>query len=194
MVLDPLRPKGKSDMHYLGIACNLRLAEVADAQDILRLRLDSKLNRHLHETRDDLAAQQGWIREYKTREAAGSEYYFMTIDKNGNALGTIRIHSIDKDEKAYTSGSWIVHDGVDLRVSVESVLASDLLAFHYLGLLEKRFDVRKANTKVIRFHRGMGAVIVSEDDLNLFFTLSKDSFDAYIEKVRDIIPLGAFSF
>ena len=179
-------------MRYNGTCCDLRLVELSDAQDILDLRLNPRLNKHLSSTRNDLSAQEEWIKAYKGREAAGAEYYFITLDKTGHSVGTRSIHNIDYSAKTYTSGSWIVMENMDIRISVESVLASDMLAFRHFGLEEKQFDVRKANKFVVRFHKKMGAVIVAEDELNYYFKLPRDSYEIYLGSITNIIALGEF--
>gem|GEM_PF-5870121 len=59
-----------------GSTLTLRLIDFADAAYIHRLRGDPALNRHLSPVQGTVADQERWIAAYKTREAAGGEFYY----------------------------------------------------------------------------------------------------------------------
>lgn len=81
-----------------------RLVKEEDAEFIIKLRTDPKLSRFLHKTDPDIDGQKKWIREYKKREEAGTEYYFIFY-KDGMPIGLYRLYKID--EEKFISGSWI---------------------------------------------------------------------------------------
>lgn len=55
----------------------LTLAVVDDAEFILSLRQNEKLNRHVSPVPPSLNCQKEWIMNYKKREAIRSEFYFI---------------------------------------------------------------------------------------------------------------------
>ena len=170
----------------------MRLVEISDAQKILELRLNSRLNKYLSPTENDINLQKEWILQYKGRETKGLEYYFLVFEKDGSSVGTIRLYSIDYKNKRFTIGSWIIMENSDPRISIESILATENYAYHHLGLEDNYFDVRKANRSVVRFHKNRGADLIAEDNLNYYFVLTRPSFDKYIEIIHDFISLGNF--
>lgn len=179
-------------MHYYGTYCNLRLVELRDAQLILDLRLNPKLNRYLSHTNGDVKFQEDWILKYKARESEGLEYYFLILSKTNALSGTIRIYNIDYSAKKFTIGSWIVKEGADPIVSLESILAAEKFAFVNLKMEYNYFDVRKDNRSVIRFHKNRGAEVIGKDELNFYFSLDKQKFDIYIDVVKDIVSIAEF--
>ena len=50
------------------------------------------------------------------------------------------------------------------------------------------FDVRKGNQKVINFHLRFGAKIVSENDLDFFFTFTKSDYNHIRSKYIKFLP------
>ena len=71
--------------------------QISDAEYILSLRLNEKLNRFVSSVENSLTKQQQWIFEYKEREKKGIEYYFIIRDLSGNSLGTARVYGFKKD-------------------------------------------------------------------------------------------------
>ena len=179
-------------MHYYGTYCDLRLVEPSDAQLILDLRLNAKLNRYLSQTNGDVKSQEEWILKYKERESVGLEYYFLVLDKTKINLGTIRVYKIDYSANKFTIGSWIIKEGSDPRVSLESILAAEKFAFYCLKLEYNYFDVRKGNKSVIRFHKSRGAELIGEDECNFYFVFKKLAFDAYLNAEKGILSIAEF--
>jgi RimJ/RimL family protein N-acetyltransferase len=172
------KPKTKLE----GRTIVLRLAEVSDAEFILRLRLDGQLNRYLSAVEDDLEKQREWLRQYKLREGQGREYYFIAESKDGEPYGTIRLYEFVGD--TFMPGSWVVKRGVAAHVGVEAVLLMYEFGFSALGFTRARFDVRKDNEKSIRFHPRFGARVVGADDLNVYFEITKDEFERAKRRYR----------
>lgn len=152
----------------------LRLVEEDDAEFILTLRTDQLKSRHLSRVENDLEKQKAWIDEYKKRENAGQEYYFVISDIEGNRLGVVRLYDFRGD--SFSSGSWLIKDGSPNYTAIESALAAYEFAFCQLGFSRSHFDVRKTNKRVVDFHRRFGAVITSEDELNYFFSFSREKY------------------
>ena len=58
---------------------------------------------------------------------------------------------------------------------MESAFLVYQIAFEKLGFERAHFDVRRENIKVIAFHQKMGAKIVAENDLDIFFEIEKEA-------------------
>lgn len=152
----------------------VRLVDSTDAEFILSLRTNPKLSRYIHNTKDDLERQIKWISDYKDREAAGQEYYFIYYCE-GNPIGVNRIYDIH--ETWATGGSWICAIGCSPQQSVGTSLICRDIMFDYLGLSEDRFDVRKENKLVVRMHKMFGAIIIEESDIDYKFLLKKEVYN-----------------
>ena len=72
----------------------VRLVQEEDADFIVKLRTSPKASNFLHYTDCDINKQKEWIKEYKTREMEGKEYYFVFI-KNNQKQGLIRLYNIN---------------------------------------------------------------------------------------------------
>ncbi len=169
-----------------GLICgkyvNLREVTLKDAKFILDLRCDPKKSKHLNKTEYNLQKQEDYISRYFTLD---DEYYFIIEDKQGNPKGTIRIYDIK--DKQYTGGSWLM---VDEATSLEAIEGDFLLndfAFNVLGMELDAYDVRKANKKMVRFHLNRGAKIVSENEIDYFFELTKEEFNKNKQRLLQII-------
>jgi len=162
-------------MKIEGKNINLRFAEVGDAEFILRLRTDPSLNRHLSATDASLPMQQEWLRNYKVKEQNGQEFYFIITGKDEAPLGTVRLYDFQND--SFCWGSWIVLPEAPRTTAVESALLVYECAFYKLGFLRSHFDVRKANERVLAFHRRFGASEVGEDEDNVFFNFSREDYE-----------------
>ncbi|MCJ2367251.1 GNAT family N-acetyltransferase, partial [Aeromonas dhakensis] len=76
-------------MEFKAKTISVRLIDVGDAEFILSLRTDGRLNRHLSQTSSSLEQQRDWIKNYKERESQGDEYYFIIYrNDNNEAVGT----------------------------------------------------------------------------------------------------------
>ncbi len=159
---------------------NLRLVNVEDAQFILDLRL--KKGEHLSSTQPNLQNQKDWIGKYKNRENKNEEYYFIIESKKEERLGTVRLY--DFNNNSFCWGSWIIKDNSPYYTSIESALLVYDLAFNDLKFTNCHFDVRKNNISVVNFHKRFGAKIIKEDDLDYFFNLSVQDYQASKEKYK----------
>lgn len=163
---------------------SVRLVVEEDADFIVHLRTDKKLSKFLHSTDPDVEKQIKWIREYKKREEAGCEYYFLYF-KDNVKLGVTRIYNIINKEEA-TGGSWICPPTNTMEQSVSTLLLGRDIFFEILGFTIEHFQVSKGNNQVLNFHKRMGAEIVSENEVEYELNLRKD---IYLNKREKIIKL-----
>ena len=163
----------------------LRLVEITDAEFILKLRTDSKLGKHLSETSIVIADQVEWIAAYKQREALGLEYYFVTVGPNGERWGTTRLSELDG--LFFELGSWLFDPSAPAGVAIKADIITKEIGFRDLGFDHCKFDVRKSNLKVLKYHQGFCPIVVSENELNFYFNLSKDLFEKRRDKLIKLL-------
>lgn len=152
----------------------LTLAEVEDAEFILSLRHNGKLNRYVSQVSPDLDVQKEWLISYKKREAMRTEFYFIIRDLNNNPLGTVRLY--DFQSGSFCWGSWMVAPDSPRKTAIESALSVYEFAFYTLGFKRSHFDVRNNNQKVIDFHKRMGAEEAHSNELDTFFIYKKETY------------------
>lgn len=158
----------------LGKHISLRLVELSDAAFIYSLRSDKKAQ-FLTQITGGISLQEEWIAAYQKRETLGEEFYFIIESLEGQSFGTIRIYDFAKD--SFCWGSWLIQDGTPAYVGIESALCIYQFGFYTLGFQSARFDVRKANTQVVAFHKRFGAKIIKEDSINYYFSFSQKDFE-----------------
>jgi acetyltransferase-like isoleucine patch superfamily enzyme len=169
----------------------LRAVEVNDAEFILSLRTDSTLNQFISYTNPNLEDQIKWIENYKIREKSGLEYYFTAEDTEGNKFGTIRIY--DFDERSFEIGSWLFRTNSPLGMAVKAHFIGFETGFELLKADYCRFEIRKKNVGVLRYMNDFKTTKVGEDDLNYYFTLSKENFYARRNKISVFLNSGSTS-
>lgn len=148
---------------------HVRLVREEDAEFIVKLRTDPKLSRFLNKTDNDINKQKEWIREYKEREAEAKDYYFIFF-KDGKPIVLNRLYNIDWIHLSYTRGSWVGVPKTDFEVVMTCTVIMEEIAQDVLGLLINLYDVRKANTQVLNFHRNiLRAVQYGETELDYLF-------------------------
>ena len=156
-----------------GLLC--RLVEEEDFEFIFFLRSDKQLGRHLSETKEDAESQRIWIKNYKLRERSGDEFYFICLDPNTKEkLGVFRLYNFS--DKTFVTGSWLFKPGLKNQPIIGNILGKEL-GFDILKFDICRFDVRKGNSVILAYHRLFNPVQYDEDELNIYFELSKDSFE-----------------
>lgn len=156
----------------------VRLVNENDAEKILQLRTNSVLSQHIHKTDSDVDKQKLYIRDYKTKELNGLEYYFAFLDfESADPIGFYRVHSIDYQKKIFTIGSWIFERNVLEKLPIIADILSKSFGFIQLNLDTCYFDVRRNNKKVLRYHMLFSPIFIREDDEgNNFFYLNKQDF------------------
>lgn len=159
----------------------LTLVEMDDAPFILRLRTDSKLNRHISPVENSLEKQRQWIKDYKTREANQTEFYWIIGDMKGNAFGVCRLYGRSFDGKSIEGGSLIVLPNSPHYMAFEAPLLGFMFAFS-LGIEKILLNVRKQNkTSLHKFELLIGSKAYDEDELNVYYELTKQAFETVKE-------------
>ena len=100
-----------------------------------------------------LEQQTEWIRNYKTREESGQEFYFIVEDKNKIPCGTVRIYKVE--ENRCTWGSFILDKSRPDGASFETLLLSINFIRFNLGIANIYLDVRKENLKAIHIYENL---------------------------------------
>ena len=160
----------------------MRLVDESVAEFILKLRLDPKYNQFLSSVNPDVQAQKKWIKKYKKDEKEGNQYYFIIERHDGTPCGTVRIYDLKSD--SFSWGSWILNEEKTRYAALESAFLVYHFGFNDLGYEKSHFEVRKGNEKVSSFHRKMGAAKIGEDDLNEYFSITKDAVLESKQKLR----------
>lgn len=159
---------------------SIRLIEEVDADFIVSLRNNPKLNRYLNTTSSNIEEQIKWIKNYKIKEKKQEELYFI-IFENGIKKGLYRLYKINN--VSFTIGSWLFEtcDNSILPIMVD-LLISDF-GFYYLKKNVLLFDVRKDNKKVIRYHSLKTPLQYYEDELDNYYLITFDNWEKAKENV-----------
>ncbi len=150
-----------------GHSLRLRLVTPEDADYIHTLRTNPAYNTHLSTVQGTAEDQRKWIEEYKERESAGLEYYYIIERLDVVRCGVVRLYNISDD--SFSWGSWILDDNKPAKAALESALLSFGIGFDCLGLEVAYFDVRRENHHAIAFYRRLGVVEIRADSENLYF-------------------------
>jgi len=161
---------------------NLREVKLDDAAFILSLRCDEKKSRFLHKTENNIQKQIDYLKHYKTLD---DEWYFIIENKKHEPLGTVRIYDVQGNQ--YTSGSWLMKEGVLPEETIEGDLLLGQYAFEVLGFKKSVFDVRKNNKKVVRYHIFSGAKIIKETDEDYIFEANEGTYHQKKEKLLSML-------
>ncbi len=133
----------------------LRSVLEKDAEFILRLRLDERLNKYLSKVNNNLEKERAWITEHK---ALDNDFYFLIVRKDDEPLGTISLYNIKGSEGEF--GRWVsVGNAAE---NLESVLLLHDFGFYTLDLDLIYSKTVKENVRVLNFHRRFGAEILDE--------------------------------
>jgi len=163
----------------------MRLARPDDAAYIYSLRINPAYNQHLSSAPPTVEAQAKFLEGYVEREQAGKEFYFIIKNKStGKDCGTVRIYDLRDD--SFCWGSWILDENKTRFAAIESALFIYDFGFGELKFGSSHFDVRKDNVKVISFHERFGAQRISENELDVFFTLSRSDLNT---KLSDLLSI-----
>lgn len=153
-----------------------RLVKEEDYEFIFQLRSDKLLGKHLNRTEDNPESQRIWIRNYKYRERSGDEFYFICIDQiNNQRLGVFRLYNFTDD--SFRTGSWLYRPGLKNEPVLGNITGKEI-GFTFLKYEKCRFDVRKDNRTILAYHRLFNPTEIDQDDLNFYFELSRNSFEA----------------
>jgi hypothetical protein len=166
-----------------------RLVGPDDAPFIYKLRTDPLLCRFVSPVEGSVNDQKQWIIDYKSREATGEEFYILSIDQiSGNGMGVNRLYNLNGN--SFELGSWLYMPNEDISKSILGDIFTKETGYENLDLDFCTFNVRKANKSVLRYHQGYLPEIMGEDDLNIYFRLSRVNFNKNKLKYLKICGYG----
>lgn len=165
-----------------------RLVQEDDADFIMGLRNNPKLNRHLSATSASVDDQIQWIRGYKTRELAGEEYYLIFLE-NSARRGLYRLYHINS--VSFTIGSWLFDTCENRALPIMSDMLIGDVGFYDLNRDVMLFEVRKDNKKVIRYHAMKKPLFYNEDALHNYYLITKVEWEAVKERIRSFFGISA---
>jgi hypothetical protein len=165
----------------------LRLATEDDASFILNLRRQAAHDGLINKSVPSVAEQRTWLVDYKQRESAGKEFYFVT-ELDQCPYGVNRIYNIS--ENSFTPGSWVFLPNSPDLIAIKAAILTRLFGFEYLNKAECLFDVRKKNIKVLRYHSLFNPEKIGESELDLFFRISREDYRKSLPKVCRILGMS----
>lgn len=159
-----------------------RQADPTDAEFILSLRTDPEKSKYLSKVSGALEDQVRWL-----IDCAGdaSQVYFIIETLDGRRLGTVRLYDVLGD--SFCWGSWILSGERPSGAAVESAC----MVYRYalaLGFTRSRFDVRKGNESVWKFHERFGAKRTGETELDYLYDIDKPAILDALERYRKQLP------
>jgi hypothetical protein len=176
-------------MPYIKYGCLFRLVDQSDAEFIYVLRTDAVLSRFVSQVSGDVFVQKRWIIDYKKREAAGEDFYILSIDpETGSKQGVSRLYNFRNS--VFELGSWLYLPQADISKSILGDIIAREIAYDILDFDVCTFEVRKANKSVIRYHQGYSPELTDEDEQNFYFRLSKETFNLHKNKFLNICGYG----
>lgn len=162
----------------------LRFVTINDADFILSLRIDPNLSQYLSSTSNDIIKQIEWLTNYKLREAKKQEFYFIA-EINGIPYGTTRLYNFD--EESFETGSWLFSKETPAGIAIKADIIGREFGFEALKAKYCRFEVRKENKSVVRYHLGYKPKLIKEDGLNFYYTLTQGDFNIHKDKLLKFI-------
>ncbi|KJV41245.1 GNAT family N-acetyltransferase [Acinetobacter brisouii] len=174
--------------NFVAKTIHFRLVNEDDAEFICNLRNTPELNKHISKSTAIVDDQIRWIENYKKRENEIQEFYFI-IERNDNneRIGTIRIYDFRDKIKSFCWGSWILNSNKTRYAAIESALLIYRIAFDELGFEQSHFDVRKDNLSVHKFHMKLGAIHISENDLDNFYIYPKSKYLEALQRYKNFL-------
>ena len=166
----------------------IRLAQVNDAKFIVDLRGDEIKSKFLSEISTDIKMQEDWLKNYKFREAKGEEYYFIVCDLQGNSFGTTRLYNFRGE--IFFTGSWVFLDSSPEGLPIIGDILGREIAFDILKYSFCQFEVRKGNSKVLKYHKTYKPRLVDEDELNFYFELNREEFNFQKSNILKLYGYG----
>lgn len=167
---------------------NVRLVDVTDAEFITNLRINVGLSRYLSSVDNDVEKQKEWIQSYKKRESQNLEYYLLYTDKEDNRLGLNRLYNLNLDE--FELGSWIFKPSTDFKSAILADIIAKDFGFNVLKLANCKFEVRKENKSVVKYHAQFKPTQTGEDLLNYYYQLNSESYFIQRNKLLKLLGYG----
>ena len=168
---------------------HVRLVNEDDSAFIVSLRTDSQRGQFLGDTDESVEKQRGWIREYKIRERAGHEYYFIFETPKGERLGVSRIYDIK--EETFTTGSWVFKKDSPFGAAFLGDIICHEIAFELFPNSVNLHDVRKANMGVRKYADEFHPKLLFETELTQYYMNTRENYlkhkDSYLAKFLPLI-------
>lgn len=175
--------------YFLGKTVYLRLVTLEDAAELVRLRTAPRCAGRLHPVSTEVEHQRQWLRDYLERAAHSLERYYVSCNlQDDHVCGAMRI--LDADGTSFRMGSWVSEAGASPSVALQHVLLiydEMLIAQNYQ---EVRLEVQQGNLGSIRFHPKLGAVIVSENEKEISYRLSRAAYLAARPRYQRWLGMG----
>lgn len=169
-----------SNFSFKKYGFTVRLVNEDDSKFIIELRTRPEVGEFLHSTSSSIKEQQEWIRDYKKREQAGLEYYFV-YEKNDIPFGVNRVYNINKGEG--TTGSWICAPNTNpIDTLATAVLLYDIV-FDEIRLSRALFNTNKDNKSALKVNNAIGGDYLYENDTDIFFELRHEKYHTLHDKL-----------
>lgn len=152
----------------------LRLIEEEDAEYSNGLRTNQTYSGYLSKVDGRAENQRRWIEEYKEREAALRELYYVIERKDGTRCGLVRLYDIGTE--SFTWGSWILDNNKTRKAALESAILSFGVGFEGLGLSFANVDVRAGNEHAEAFYRRLGMIETLRTAEDIYFSYARSQF------------------
>ena len=131
----------------------LREVESRDAQFIVKLRNDERLNRFINKSASGIQKQNAWLEDYFERK---NDFYFIVENLiTHEPEGLISVYDINFADEFGEWGRWIILPGS--LAATESAYLIYEFSFEHLGLSKIFCRTVKDNASVISFHDNCGA-------------------------------------
>jgi len=151
----------------------IRLAEVSDAADVVRIRTQPQRDKYINPTSKDIKEQQQWIAEYKKREQMGKELFFVFIEE-GHLKGVYRLSKINRF--SFEAGSWVFEKTTNKALpKLADVIMTDFGLFT-LKRNVMLFNIIKENERVWKIQDRKNPIWLDESDTHYHFALIADSW------------------
>ncbi len=160
-----------------GHQLRLRLVQPEDAAYIYDLRMNPDYNSYLSPVSGTVADQKRWIENYKTREMAGEELYYVIECLNGQRCGVVRLYEIT--EESFTWGSIILDQNKPRKAALEATLQSMSVGFDILKRSVVKLEADNRNDIALAFYRRFGMSETGSDAQNTYFELTAADFNAH---------------
>lgn len=167
-----------------GASLRFRDAVPDDAKFILGLRLDETKSQYISPTNPDVEVQRRWLEDYSSDSG---QVYFIIETERGEAVGTVRLY--DQQGESFGWGSWILSSNAPKSSAVETTLLVYFFGIR-CGFRAAHCDVAKVNDRLWRYHEGLGARRVGEDEENYHYKIDIDAMRAALDQYRRLIPNG----
>lgn len=169
---------------------HVRFVDENDADFIMKIRTNQRNARYIHSTDNDLEKQREYLKNYKSKESRGEEYYLI-FEKDGVKQGVLRLYN--RKEGNIVIGSWVFDSAADKKSAPLAYLITCEIAFENLEY-QKIVDTdgtHQDNKSVWNFHKMMGAEFLrkryEDDDVFIVWQLEKDVFENRKKEILHIL-------